>query len=359
MASWLDRERRDILTAQLLTPSGYSDIGWLEGVTGGSITDDHDTDTRIAATITTIAPETDVDLAMMRLWHEARFSDGDVQTELLGTFFALRTSEDWKSGTNSVTFDLKSALYGLSSDIAPTAKTLGKDSFARAAFEAICKECRRPYAWLDADNRRFSANKVLEAGKSNLSRLHELANMSGNRLDVDEQGRLTFQKYVRPRNRSVVMELEHTSPMVLSSGISRSTDEMEVPSRAIVTWNHSQSVRVKGKSTTQQKAITAYADVDAGAHSSIGRRGFRVATYHQEDDLGTSTALAQQMARKYLDEEDEVSTTWTVPCRWFPIKAGQCISWLAPDADVYRKCLVTRVERDLTTFTQQLTLREV
>ena len=219
MGNWLDQERRDILTVQLLTPSGYSDIGWLEGVTGGSITDDHDTDTRIAATITTIAPETYVDLAMMRLWHEARFADGDVQTELLGTFFALRTSEDWASGTNSVTFDLKSALYGLSSDIAPTAKTLGKNSFARAAFEAICKECRRPYAWLDADNRRFSANKVLEAGRSNLSRLHELANMSGNRLDVDEQGRLTFQKYVRPRNRSVVMQYGSTAFFTTSSPV--------------------------------------------------------------------------------------------------------------------------------------------
>lgn len=356
--NWLDEERRDILTVQLVTPSGYSSVGWLEGVTGGTITDDHDTDTRIAATITTIAPETYVDLAMMRLWHEARFADGESSSELLGTFFALRTSESWKSGTNSVTFDLKSALYGLSSDVAPVPKTLAKNSLARAAFESVCKDCKRPFAW-NGNNKRFTANKVLEAGKTELSRLHELAALSGNRLDVDEQGRLTFSKYVQPKNRTAVMSLEHDSALVLASGISRSTDEMEIPSRAIVTWNHSQSVKVKGKTTTQQKAITAFADVASGAHSSLGRRGFRVATYHQEDDLGTSTALAQQMARKYLDAEDDISVTWTVPCRWFPIKAGECIRWLPPDADEYRKCLVTRVERNLTTFTQTLTLREV
>ena len=356
---WEDKERRDLLSVQLITPSGYADAGWLEGVTGGSITDDHDTDTRIAATITTIAPESYVDLAMMRLWHEARFSEGSAHVELLGTFFALRTSEEWKSGTNEVTFDLKSALYGLSSDIAPTAKTLGKDSFARAAFEQICKECKRPYAWTDANNKRFTANKVLEAGKSNLSRLHELANLSGNRLDVDAQGRLVMERYVQPKNRTPVMDLQHDSPLVLASGITRSTDESTIPSRAIVTWNHSQTVRVRGKNTTQQKAITAYADVASGAHSSIGRRGFRVATYHQEDDLGTSTALAQRMAKKYLDAEDDISVTWSVPCRWFPIRAGQCINWLAPDAPTYRKCLVTRVERKLTNFTQTIQLREV
>lgn len=359
MPNWLDSERRDILTVQLVTPSGYSSIGWLEGVTGGSITDDHDTDTRIAATVSTIAPETYVDLAMMRLWHEARFSNGESETELLGTFFALRTSERWESGASTVTFDLKSALYGLSSDIAPVPKTLAKNSLARAAFESICKDCRRPYVWANANNKRFTANKVLEAGKAELSRLHELAALSGNRLDVDAQGRLTFSKYVQPKDRTAVLSLEHSSALVLASGISRSTDEMEIPSRAIVTWNHSQRVRVKGKSTTQQKAITAFVDVADGAHSSIGRRGYRVATYHQEDDLGASTALAQQMARKYLDAEDDVSVTWTVPCRWFPIKAGECVMWLAPDAGEYRKCLVTRVERNLTTFNQTLTLREV
>lgn len=359
MPNWLDQERVDVLTAQLVSPSDYSELGWLEGLTGGSITDDCDTDTRIAATLTTISPETYVDLAMVRLWHEARFSDGSTWTELLGTFFALRTSERWQSGTNSVTFDLKSALYGLSNDIAPTPKVIAKNAYARAAFESICKDCRRPYKWLDANNKRFSANTALEAGKAELSRLHQLANLSGNRLDVDEYGRLTFSTYVRPRNRAVVMELEADSPLVLASGISRSTDEMEIPSRAIVTWNHSTKAKVKGKTVTQQKAITAVADVSSGSHSSLGRRGYRVSTYHTEDDLGASTALAQQMAKKYLDLEDDISVTWEVPCRWFDVKAGQVIKWLPPDEDSYRKCLVTKVSRDLHTFRQTLSLREV
>lgn len=359
MPNWFDQERTDILTAQLVSPSDYSEIGWLEGLTGGSVTDDCDTDTRIAATLTTVAPETYVDLAMVRLWHEARFSDRTTFTELLGTFFALRTSERWQSGANVVTFDLKSALYGLSNDVAPTPKVIAKNAYARAAYESICKDCRRPHRWLDANNKRFAANKVLDAGKTELTRLHELASLSGNRLDVDEQGRLTFSAYVRPGNRAVSMELEADSPLVLASGITRSTDEMVIPSRAIVTWNHSQKVKVKGKTTTQQKAITAVADVSSGSHSSLGRRGYRVSTYHTEDDLGTSTALAQQMARKYLDLEDDVSVTWEVPCRWFEVKSGQVIRWRPPDEDTYRRCLVSRVSRDLRTFTQTLTLKEV
>lgn len=373
---WRDRERRDYLTVEMVHPTSFNHLGWLKGVTGATVTEDYESDTRIAATVTTVAPESYIDLALLRIHHECRFSNGDTWNECIGTFFALRSDDEWVSGVHQTTFDCKSMLYGMEQDIAPKVLTIKKGGKTKAAFETICKECKRPRRWVSANDKAFGSNTDFDAGQSYLERLHDLAEKSDNRVDVTTDGVVTIQKLVKPAKRSPVMKLAWNSPLVLASGISMSTDDMEVTSRAIVTWKHSYKTKVrdgvyksnsgnhkkgdpKYKESTANKDVTAWADVPSGNRAHIDRRGFRVASWHSEDDLGDSQSVAQKKAKEYLAEEDEPNVVWTVPCRWFDIHEGQVISWLPPDATQYRNCLVESLERDLWHYTQTLTLKEV
>ena len=94
---------------------------------------------------------------------------------------------------------------------------------------------------------------------------------------------------------------------------------MEVPSRAIVTWEHevTSKVRVgtytsgsnKGRPRYEERTdmvtVTGWADAPAGSRSSIGRRGYRVSTWHREDDLGAGRAAAEERAKRYLAQEGD------------------------------------------------------
>lgn len=374
MPNWLDGERRDRILCELVNPSGYGHVGWLDGVTNVRVTEGYESDTRINATVATIAPETYVDLAMVRLIHVATFAGGEEWREVIGTFFAMRGADVSQHGGTETTFQLRSALYGMSEDLAPLDLTVAKGSTASAAFAKMCQACKRPRLWVDgANDARFSANRTFAAGESYLSWLHQLANATGNRLDVDPQGRVTMSRYVRPRERAAGMRLAWNSPLVLSSGIRRTPNAAEVPGRAVVTWEHEKKVRVrngtytyganKGRpkytEKTVRSTVTAYADAAPGSPNDIDRRGYRITSWHSEDDLGESQAVAQQRAAQYLDEEDEPRITWEVPARWFDVHEGDVIAWLPPGESSWRKCLVHNLDRNLSDFVQTITLREV
>lgn len=366
---WTAGERRDRLVVALVDPISYATVGYLSEVTGGSIVENYESDTRIAGTVETIAPESYVDLSMMRLVHEARLGS-ETYRETLGTFFALRSSGSTRNGAHRVTYDLKSVLYGMEEDYAPQDLTLGKGAQASAAFARICGLCSRRRRWVDGNDTRWTKAWTLEAGDTYLSWLHQLASKSSNRLEVSTSGLVTMERYVRPSQREPLMRLAWNSPLVTSGGITDYTNEMEVPSRAIVTWEHEVTSRVrvgtytsgahKGQPRYREKTdhvtVTGWADADAGSRSSIGRRGYRVSTWHQEDDLGAGKAAAEERARQYLQREDDVITRWEVPCYWFPVHEGDVLLWRPQDGSWVR-VLVTDVMRDLSNWTQTLTLR--
>lgn len=380
MPNWLDGERIDRLKVKCVNPNNYGHVGWLT-VTGATLTEGYYTDTRIQGTVTAIDAEQYVPLSMIRITHEATFSNGERYSQLLGTFFAIRSRDVWKSGTHLTEFELKSVLYGMEKDFAPKDLTIASGAMTQAVFNDICKECRRSKTFVDGNDKRFSKNVVLAAGDSYLSWLHQLAEKSGNRLDCTQDGRVWMAKYIAPSKRDAKMKLAYNSPLVLAAEVSRSSDEMTVPSRAIVTWEHSYKTQVpdgtyksaytdskgvthaagstKYKEKTERKTITSYADVDAGDQAHILRRGYRVSTWNSLDDLGDSVSKAQEKAKEYLAEGSKPTVNWDLQTRWFEVYEGDVIKWKPSDSEPYRKCLVTGTEKNLFTFTIKLTLKEV
>lgn len=376
----MDGERIDHLRVECINPIDYTHVGWLSA-TGATITEGYYTDTRIQGTARVLDAEDFTPLSMVRLIHEADFRGGEHYRSVLGTFFAMRSSDSWKSGAHETELELKSVLYGMSKDPAPYEMTLAKGSFAKDAFNDICNHCNRKRLSDGANNKKFGKNETLELGDTRLSWLHQLANLSGNRLDCDEMGLVTLTKYLSPSGRAPSMKLPYNSPLVLASGISRDSDFMEVPMRAIVTWEHSYDASIpdgvyksdytdsdgvfhakgskKYKKKTEKKRIIDWADVSTGNQAHINRRGFRVATWHAEDDLGDSKATAQAMAKAYIEQESIPSVKWSIETRWFEVNEGDVIEWKPSDEEPYRKVLVTDVDKDLFTYRISLVLKEV
>ena len=381
MPNWYDGERRDTLRVQCVNPTDYGHVGWLNA-TGATLTEAYYSDTRIQGTLSALDAESYVPLSMVRLIHEADFRDGEHYRQVLGTFFAIRSRDSWKGGAHVTEFELKSVLYGMKDDLAPFNMTLAEGSMAQAAYNDICSRCNRRRRWVSgANDKKFAKNTVLEMGKSRLSWLHQLADLSGNRIDCDPDGYVTISKYTAPSRRTAKAKLAFNSALVLASGIERASDEMKLPSRSIVTWEHEYKVKVKDgtyksaytdsdgvyhakgsvkyKEKTERKTIIDYAEVEAGSPAHINRRGFRVAAWHAEDDLGDSKATAQAKAREYLEEESQATTSWSLSTRWWEVHEGDIVSWKPSEDEPYRKCIVTAADKDLFSFTIRLTLKEV
>lgn len=380
--SW-EKERLDTLKVQLLTPVGYKHLGWMSGVTNATLIEDYDSDTRVQGTITTIAPESYIDLAMVRLIHDSKWPNGTSARETLGTFFVIRTGDSWSSGVQEVTFELKSVLYGMKDDLAPDSLTLAKGSYGIDAFAKICDLCKRPKTSLvSKDNNRQLANMTLDAGKSYLSWLHEVAERDGMRIDVNTSGQVTYDKDLGFA-KSPTLSLAHNADVVMG-GVAMSSDLSTVASRSIVTWDYEYDEQVrdgvyksnytdsdgvyhakgsaKYKTKKAHRPITAWADVEAGHPAHIGRRGWRKAVYHKysgdEYSDNASKSQAQNMAKSLLKDDSAATTEWTIPMLYVPdIHAGDVIRW-KPQGGDYRKCLVTSIQKELYHYTMTVTLRE-
>ena len=383
--SW-EKERRDTLKAEMVTPSGYKHLGWLKGIVSASILEDYDSDTRIQGTVSTTDPDSYIDLSMIRLIHESRWPDGSSSMETLGTFFVVRTGDNWKSGTQQVTFELKSVLYGMKDDLAPEPLTLASGSYGIDAFAKICSLASRPKTSLvqKQTNRRIS-NLTLKAGESYLKWLHEVAENDGRRIEVSESGYVLYTDDLGAK-KAPSMSIAAEADCVIASGIRVSSDETVRASRSIVTWDYQYEEQIpdgtyksdytdsygvrhakgspKLKKTTAHKAITAYADVDQGDRAHIGRRGWRKSVYHKysgdEYSANPSVSEAQMIAKNLLPEDAVITAKWEIPMLYLAdLHAGQVIRWKPPGETEYRRCLVTKLSKELMHYTMKATLTEV
>lgn len=349
---WRDAERLDSLEAVMLDPVSFAELGELP-VTGGTLTEGYYTDARVCGTVDAVDFGGYVDLAAVRLVHRTRFSDGTESSEVLGTFFADKTPSKRKSGMESAELSLVSALWAMGQEETESPYAVAKGARAASVFEDICRRAGRKCAVLSPHvDYRFTEARAWDAGDTWLSHLFQLTEASGNRLDVDAEGRVTLVKYVAPGERAASLDLAWDDPLVLASGISRTSDELSVPSRSIAMWRRTED----GTETL----VSAHADVAEGSRVSFGRRGYRVTAMHQVDSEDKpSKSAAQAEAARWLPEDSAPTTEWTVPCRWLDVSRGDVIRFLPPGRGEWVKCLVKAVESDLRRFTRELTLKEV
>lgn len=354
---WLDRELRHRIECVMVNPHDLGNELGLLPCTVGSLTIDYGyyTDNRCSASITTA----DFDQYQLGLWlriyHVASTpAMGDVRIER-GTFAIYDATISSGAGRTSVQFQMQSALGAIGEDYDAWPMTIGKGATAGKTIKAICGKCGRSYrlspTFVDY---RFTSSSALEAGKSFRSRLYAVCSASGNRMDVDAHGRITFEKYTAPSERypSMALDVDDARSPIIDGSVSLGTSLFSRPSRSVVVYKDGDSV------------ISAQSDVASSSKVSFERRGFTKAELHELNDLSSPKTVAhvQQLASRYLKTDSAPTETWELETLWLPLKEGDVVTFAPRRYDPLgngkaRKCLVQSVTE--TTARLKLYLKEV
>jgi len=196
MISQVNSFRFELVDNRVLTEH----IGWLDSVTGGSITESWRGDWRVTGSLDVDAGA-DIPLsAAIRIWHD--WDDGDgLRTEVMATLFPEPAELVLLQGRQSGSIELHSAMRRLDTDLTKTDVGVPTGAAVAYRFQQLVRNSGgTPWVWPSTKihSARTSANRVWEHGKSVLSECHAMADACGGRVEVDEQGRVCLVPYQLP-----------------------------------------------------------------------------------------------------------------------------------------------------------------
>ena len=355
MMDWHDLTRTGEVVVEQVSPTNLdATMGRLEGVDlgGSSLSWGYYADTRTTGKLRVVGDGWQRG-SMLRVTY--RIPEWGWQREL-GTYIVTNDSASREHGAWTYDLDLQSILYGLSTDLLVRPWAIATNAMALTAARQLVEAAGRELLSDGAHDMRLKSPKVIETGTSRLSALFALADMCGDRLDVDGHGRVLLEPYVSPASKVPTLTIDLADQRgVALDGLTRSTDWLKMPNVAAVQFTYNAG----GK----QREINASAMVSASAHQSQSARGYTVTDLHQLSEMSPQTAArAQQLAAQYLANDATEHVEWSLTTTYLPIKAGDVVELVIHDglADYRgrRKCLVKSCELDLGDMTMALTLKE-
>lgn len=339
----------------------YGDLLNIE-LDGSSITGAYDTDTRGSGNLTFLD---DADAwirgSFVRIFYdipEFEYSR-TIGTYLVSNDPGTRNNHYW-----STKLTLNTMLYALTNDFKKDPWSLAQGAKVRTAIHQILDSSNRPYIDSATNDYSITETTVLENGKSVLEWLYSLTDLADIRLDVDENGFITIKNYISPSNQTPVFrfDLEDFHGIVIDN-LSRSSDYLSIPGRAIVVYTYSeQETNAQGKKESVQKQITASAD--ATGDFSPETRGYVIADYYQTNDMTPANQdRANAIAQERIESLAIETVEWSLTTTYLPIWEGDVVELYIHDGPEYyqglRTCLVNSVDFDLSNKQLTLTLAEV
>lgn len=355
MIDWKDQTRKGELIVTQVNPTDLdASMGELEGVepSGSSLSFGYYADTRATGKLNVVGDGWQRG-AWIRIGY--RIPEWEWETEL-GTYIVTNDNAEREHGEWTYGLDLQSPLYGLSTDLLVRPWAIARNAMALTAMRQCVTGAGMQFVNNGAADYKLKTPKIVEAGTSRLSALFALAEMAGDRLDVDGHGRITVAKYAAPSQRAAMLELDLEDPRgVVADGVSRSTDWLQMPSVAAVHYTYNANGR--------QYEINASAQAAASAHQSRAARGYNVTDFRSLSEMTPATAArAQQLAAQYLAADSVEHVEWSIETMFLPIKAGDVVDLIVPDGigeyQGRRKCLVKTCEIELANMTMKLNLKE-
>lgn len=352
---WRDLSRRDVLTFEMVSPTSIDQVyGELEGVdlSSSTLTAAYYTDTRTSGSLKVVNSNW-VRGSMIRVIHE--IPEWGYRNEL-GTYIVTNDSAERENGVWVTELTLNSRLFGLSTDKHPRTWTIATNARALKAITDSLKASGCPYTTSGAKDKTYKSAVVVEPGTARLSALFDMANASGNRLDVDGHGRVTVKAAVSPSGKVPSWRIDLSDPRgVAVDGLSRSTDWLQMANVAVV--NH------KYTDKKSEKEIVGIARASSSLHQSHAQRGYTVTNFQSVSELSPKTqARAQALANEALAKDSRELIEWELSTTYLPIWEGDVVELVVHDGDeLYRgvrKCLVKSLDLDLGHMTMNLTLKE-
>ena len=323
-------------------------LGFIDGVTGGRITESYRGDYRSTAFID-IDGELPPIRPLVRIWHV----DGSDRTEM-GTFTQGTPSVKYVNGRTVGFVPLYSAMYRLDSDLRPASAKYAADLNAARHFEAIVKDAGgTPWVHPElVDGKAFGYEHTWEGGASVLSECHRCADALNGMVGVDSHGRVTIDRYQSPANRSDSFAIDSDTASITRDGVSITTAE----------WFNCAVV----SATVEDKEYAGVAKVDETHPLHLRRIGYWKTDYSvmvEPPESGVQVAV-DAAAKARLAEVVNAPDLYSADMLYQPIKCGEVGTFWYQDSledeGLYVRALVTQREIDLTpTMRMRVTFEEV
>lgn len=356
MTDWLDTTLKKNVIVEKVSPNDIDEvIGILEGVDRGSssIECGYYTDTRTSGSLTVVGDS----------YERFQFLRPIVEVPEIGHRRELGLYLVWNDPASKPAsewvyeLELQSMLHTLSTSMSGRLWTLAANSKAMTAARQMLSKCGRQYV-ITGNDYVMKSLKAFDANTSWLSRLYGLAEVSGNRIDVDGHGRITIGQYVEPSAKTPKMTLNIDDPRGIIQSISMSSNELSMPNQVVVRCAYSETVN----GNTVNKEVVGQADLKGGF--SAATRGFTVTNYVEESDMSPRTvARANQLAAERLKRDTAGIVEWEIETPYLPLWEGDVVSLLVSDGPSghtnARKCLVKSIDMELLHCGMKIGLKEV
>ena len=209
-----------------LLDNSLKHVGWLDGVTGGSLTESYRGDYRMTATLA-LDGEVPAMRGYVRIWHTARLGSESVRT-CLATLSPEEPSMEYRLGRWTGSVDLYSGMKRMDTCIRTRDYSLPKNTSIPTFFTSLVKAaCAVPYiAPSISATAKTTKAIVLEFGTSMLTNAHVLADSVTGYVGVGRDGRVTLTRYVLPSKRAASWSLESGEASIMLVGLEREPEEM-------------------------------------------------------------------------------------------------------------------------------------
>ena len=273
----------------------------------------------------------------------------------LGTFIVWDEGVAHGLDADVASPELTSCLRGLERDLMFSLLTVGTHASLKEAVARLMRDTPMSYEFSPGmQDYRFSAPYVFDIGMSRLEVLRNLCLLSGNEAVADESGLILIRsREFLPEKTSVFSIYEEDEKSIVIEGsVKHINTEREIVGRSIAVWN--------GEGDDGRDSISAYADLPASHMASPQSRGYVISVLHELEDLPglKNYASVQQESRRWLNEDSTSSYRWELQTMWIPVKLGDVVDF-RPRGKKYRKCQIESMTQNLSTWTLDLTLREV
>lgn len=295
-------------------------VGWLEGVTGGTITQTYRGDYRCVASLETDGPAPPA-RCYVRIWHVASLGGESVRT-MLATLQPDLPGGEYRLGRWTRSIDLYSAMKKLSTTLKQKDSGFSKDTVLAPWWESTVKAngavpLVSPSV---SQTKKATAARVWEFGSPLLSSLHDVASMLSAYIEVDAEGRVCLVPYVLPARRTATWRLESGPESIMLVGLG-----MEAPEPVN---------RVIARYESNGKVSYAASTVDAAHPWSYANIG-RIVTETVEDPQGSGTGWLQKLTDRELAARTSAKGLYEVTALFDPAiqpgTVGTVSYWDSPD----------------------------
>lgn len=343
-------------------------IGSLQGfvLSGASITENYNSDSRCQAKVTTIVAENEhdgyIDQARLRIL--LSIPSRNYSEELI-TGYVTDISEKTEHGYTQRDYTIEGTMWGLLNHRINAPIIIGKGASMVTVWKALLQtQTKMQFTAAKAKDYTFTQPRIYEPGTDLATVLFEIT-FGYSRMNNTGHGVIELVKYLAPSTREPEKIIDASDVRgLLMYPLEKKSSQWEAPGRTIVTATVS---RTDSNGNPTQEVLVGTYDAPSSHHTSLAKRGWLLAradSYMGLSENPSKDALNTE-ARLNWEYYQTKYRSWTATSVFADYHAGDIVKLIFgvkdsnTDSESAVKVIIESVQTNLENFTQDLTMKEV